>query len=104
MDVPQSQKLVLDGPQKLVHHVALDREREETQITRQRHLKDFPALPDGKNVEPLGAGPVVPELPKDSANPPGNEEAREGRSLTLFQISQQRPPFPPVIQRVKQQR
>ena len=52
---------------KGVHYIAFNRERRKTDKTQNRHFKKLP-IPDKRNrVNPFGAGPKVPEFPKEAA-------------------------------------
>jgi hypothetical protein len=89
--------------QKLVHHQAFYRERRKTKESRHRHFKDLPILPHRKDVQPLGAGPVVPELPEDSTHKSGTEVGVKPACFTLFQVTQQGAPSPGIIDGVEYQ-
>ena len=46
-----------------IHCETLQCKWQESQISRYRHLKDFPLLEYGKDVVPLRSRPIIPELP-----------------------------------------
>src|SRR5204863_6679053 len=52
---------------KDIHGEALERKGRKAEVTGQRHFEDLQILHDWDGVLPLGASPVVPELPERAA-------------------------------------
>src|SRR5579871_1220173 len=65
------------------HREAFERERRKTEVPRQRHLEDLHVFHDGHRVVPFGSGPVIPELPQESAEQPAQQEI--DRSLAVVE-------------------
>src|SRR5581483_1787360 len=86
-----------------IHGEALDRERRETEIAGQRHFENPDVLEDWDRVNPLRPGPVVPELPQESAEKAAAYQVDQAIAPAGAKIARQRFSAEPRIERIEQE-
>jgi hypothetical protein len=63
-----------------------------------RHVKN------GDGIDPLGVGPVIPELPKKTADVSGGEKHNAPPEITFLPVTKDGGAAQPVIDRIDQEK
>ena len=84
-----------------VEREAFEGEGGEADEAGEGHLEDAVAVEDGKDVDPAGGCPVVPEFPKETAGGAAEQQGDEAAGAAALQIRRQGWPSVVVVDGVE---